>query len=136
MCVLTNCVSLQTMREVQHSTERRLQNYGTRVGVTPVLVVKVKDGIGRGAVSLPPRQLSCEVFGQLPGEPACDDVDNLKNVLENCSMGKMTVQPGVPNEDKYLAPGVVEVTISLNTATLTKKADVHDKVTDAGERGA
>ena len=117
----------QQQQQRQHPTlstnnlfhHRHLQSvsFGTRIGPTPILVVKVTDKNGLAPDELT-SVMSDDVFG------TSGDTVTLKSQLNACSMGRLTVIPGdnnsgIINPSVYDAPGVVAVKLSISIETST-----------------
>ncbi len=117
--------TLSTNNLFQH---RHLQSvsFGTRIGPTPILVVKVTDKNG-----LAPDELTAVISDDVFGTSG--DSVTLKSRLYACSMGRLTVIPGDNNSGKinqsvYNAPGVVAVKLRLSIETSTD-SDIRNAVT-------
>jgi len=109
------------------SFSRRLG--GDVVGDKPILVVKVTDSVGR-AREESAIQIGDDIFGSV------NDPVNLKSQLYDCSHGVLNVVPGdngssnpVVDQDKYSAPGVIEITIDIDITTASDRYAIHNAVT-------
>ena len=78
----------------QQQQQEELVDYGSQIGIKNVLAVRVTDING-----LSPPESAIEISNDIFG--TYGDVVTLKSQLDNCSMNRLTINPGIPSHTEY-----------------------------------